>query len=49
MELAAGFAAVIGSLLAIAFMVFACRRIIEQNHRRSLASRQDKGPGGPES
>jgi len=45
-ELAAGFAAVLASLIAIAIMVFASRRIIENIHRKNLASRQDAGPDG---
>jgi len=32
--MAAGFAAVAASLLAIAFLVFASRKIIEENHRQ---------------
>ncbi len=45
MELAAGFAAVIASLLAIAFLVFASHHLLEKTHRESLAARQGAEPG----
>ncbi len=46
MGLAAGFAAVIVSLLAIALLVIASHLIIERTHRKSLAARQGAEPGG---
>ena len=45
-ELAAGFAAVIVSLLAIAFLVFASHKIIEKTHRKNLSALQGTDPGG---
>jgi len=45
-ELAAGFAAVIVSLLAIAFLVFAGHKIVERTYRQSLAAQQGADPGG---
>ena len=44
-ELAAGFAAVIVSLLAIAFLVIASHKIIENTHRKNLAARQGADSG----
>ncbi len=44
-ELAAGFAAVIVSLLAIGLLVMASHRIIEKTHRQGLASQQGADPG----
>ncbi len=38
--LTVGFALVVASLLAIAFLVLASGRIIEKTHRQSLASRR---------
>jgi hypothetical protein len=43
--MAAGFAVVIASLLAIALLVLFSRRIIEKTHRKSLADRQGADPG----
>ncbi len=43
-ELAAGFAAVITSLLAIALLVLASHKIIEKTHRKSLGSQQKADP-----
>jgi acetyl-CoA carboxylase beta subunit len=43
--LAVGFAAVSASLLAIALLVFASRRIIEKTHRENLAASQGSVPG----
>ena len=44
-ELAAGFAAVIASLLAIALLVLAGRKIIEKTHQKNLAAHQGADPG----
>jgi hypothetical protein len=44
-EMAAGFAAVLASLLAIALLVLFSRRIIEKTYRKSLAARQGADPG----
>jgi hypothetical protein len=43
--LAAGFAATVASLLAIALLVFASRRTIEKTYRRNLAARRESVPG----
>jgi hypothetical protein len=40
-ELAAGFAVVVASLLAIALLVLVSHRIIEKTHRKSLAAHQE--------
>jgi hypothetical protein len=44
--LAAGFAATVASLLAIALLVFASRRIIEKTYRRNLAARRESEDRG---
>jgi hypothetical protein len=44
--LAAGFAATVASLLAIALLVFASRGLIERTHRQNLAARREADPGG---
>lgn len=43
-ELAAGFAAVIVSLLAIALLVLGSHKIIEKTHRKNLEAQQEADP-----
>jgi hypothetical protein len=43
--LAAGFAATVASLLAIALLVFVSRRIIEKKYRENLAARRESMSG----
>jgi hypothetical protein len=45
LEMAAGFAAVLASLIAIALLVLVSRRIIEKSHRRSLAAEENADRG----
>ena len=46
-ELAAGFAAVIASLLVIALLVAFSHRIIEKTHRKSLEAQRGAGLDRP--
>jgi hypothetical protein len=46
-ELAAGFAAVIASLLAVALLVVFSHRIIEKTHRKSLETQREAGLDRP--
>lgn len=43
-ELAAGFAAVIVSLLAVALVVLVSHRIIERTYRKNLEAQQEADP-----
>ncbi len=47
-ELVAGFAAVIASLLAIALLVIASRKIVEKMHQQSQAAPRGAGPDSKE-
>jgi len=44
LELAAGFAAVIVSLLAVALVVLVSHRIIERTYRKNLEAQQEADP-----